>query len=193
MADGAKMKIRLVEHGETEIEVDAAEFADALAADELDLFLDTDASDMSTTTLAVLPDGTALSPFDIHVKPRPSFRTGSSMTEAIEAVTRAALRGVDLKSADAPEDIARTVARAIVDAATQENLVILPRGDVDAIIDQSLAAAADEIERDGGTVLTAVWAADYLRERAGLPPRSAKSLTVPDTSDTSTSKGTSPS
>lgn len=56
----ANITIRLVEHGESTVEVDADEYTDAKTAGELDMLLDAWASDIDSETVIVEPDGTRL-------------------------------------------------------------------------------------------------------------------------------------
>lgn len=57
--------LRLVEHGEDEVEVDRAEYEAAKAAGELDQFLDPYASDIrETSTKVIEPDGTEINLYE---------------------------------------------------------------------------------------------------------------------------------
>lgn len=55
--------IRLVEHGENEIEVNRAEYEKAKADGDLDQFLDTHASNIDSSYVVIEPDGTEIDPF----------------------------------------------------------------------------------------------------------------------------------
>ena len=57
------LTLRLVQHGETTVTVDRAEYVEAKAAGELDHFLDPYASDMETVTTVAEPGGVAFNPF----------------------------------------------------------------------------------------------------------------------------------
>lgn len=60
---GELMTLRLVQHGETEIQVDAGLYAAAKAAGNLDHLLDSAISDMDADTTIVEPDGTEIAPY----------------------------------------------------------------------------------------------------------------------------------
>ena len=54
--------LKLVEHGETTVEVDRAEYEQAKAAGTLDHYLDAYASDIDSDWWIVEPDGTRIDP-----------------------------------------------------------------------------------------------------------------------------------
>lgn len=177
MPKSERITLKLVSHGETTIEVDRAEYEAAKADGELDHFIDPYASDMDEATVIIEPDGTLIDPW-ADISPRYSL-LGSSVTDAVAAILQSVQSDVDcvrcLRSSTA---CPRHLAEALVAAVRQEDLVVMPLSAADEIVvravehgtKRALSEAADEIDRDGGTVLTARWAADVLREKAGLPP-----------------------
>lgn len=69
-----------------------------------------------------------------------------------------------------PDDVVDHVADDVNDVIHCGHLLCWTRAVADRIAPlvavQALRLAADEVERDGGTILTALWAADALRQRA---------------------------
>lgn len=60
---GKLITLRLVQHGETEIQVDSGLYATAKADGKLDHLLDSVISDMETDTTVIEPDGVVVAPY----------------------------------------------------------------------------------------------------------------------------------
>ncbi len=126
--------VRLVSHGESTVTVDRAGFDAAVAAGTLDRFLDQHLVRVIPTELVIGPDHTA---YDVnsttggrHVG-RPSL-LGQDVTAAVTALVAAALRPGF--AAGTVEGLARAVAETLVAGVRQEDLIIMPVEDADAII-----------------------------------------------------------
>jgi len=146
--------ILVIQHGEGTVEVPADEYAAAAAAGELPDFIDEITEDVDLSTVAVDPDG-RLFELELRGTTRRSLR-GVNVTDAVALVVASTRPHPDCGNCQSGSrrPCSRHIAERIIEAAHQEDLVILPAVEADAMIARFVAAKAgkDQGSRPSPTV-----------------------------------------
>ncbi len=149
MTDAKTVKLRLIEHGELDIEVPAADYEGAVRDGALQSLLDPHLPLIPSEWTVVDEDHIARQPYSLNEQVRPSL-LGPGPTEAIAAII-AQVRPVDecrdCETYSWPSrglrPCARHVAEALVEMVRSEDLIILPTEVADRIVRMMLSP--DEI------------------------------------------------